>query len=166
MVVDIVTKREPSHRVIVRTYIGPWTGGDMLRPEFTELESWAKDTGVKTGKWFRIYLDKYEIGMPSDRRRWWASIECKGRVSATPQSIEARSLPPELVASVTFDPEVVSDRLVFHGLECWLDWRTRLGEFEEAGPTREVFLGNPWTDPSAKRQIELQVPIRRTRARH
>ena len=164
MVVDIVTKREPGRRVIVRTYTGPWTGDDMLRPEFTELESWATDNNVKTARWFRIYLDKYEIGMPADRRRWWASIEYKGKIRAPPARIETNFLQPQLVASVTFDPKVVSDRLVFHGLECWLDWRTRLGEFEEAGPTREVFVGNLWTDPSAKSQIELQVPIRKAGA--
>ena len=159
--VDIVTKSEPSHRVIVRAYTGPWTGDNMLRPEFAELESWAHKSAVRTAKWFRVYLDKYEIGMPSSQRRWWACVEYKGKLRAPPPRIEAKVIPAELVASVTFDPNVVSDRLVFHGLECWLDWRTKFGEYEEAGPTREVFIGNPWTDAAAKKQIELQVPIRK-----
>lgn len=165
MVVDIVTKREPGHKVIVKSYMGPWTGDDMLREEFTELERWAKKNGIRTSKWFRIYLDKYAVESPSDQRRWWASIAYRGRTHALPPRMEAKFLPPELVASVTFNPEVVSDRLVFHGLECWLDWRTKQGEFEEAGPTREVFVGNPWVDPVARTQIELQVPIRKLGAR-
>jgi hypothetical protein len=133
----------------------------MLRPEFDELESWVRKNKLEMGKWFRVYLDKYEIGMPSNRRRWWACIEVKGRLAARPQRFETRVLQSEFVASVTFDPKVVSDRLVFHGLECWLDWRTRFGEYEEAGPTREVFIGDPWVDPAAKSMIELQVPIKK-----
>ena len=134
----------------------------MLRPEFEYLSKWISSSEITPGKWFRIELDKYEIGKPSNQRQWWACIETKGRTSAKPPSdIEANTLPSQYVASVTFDPAEFSDRLVYHGLECWLDWRTKFGEYEEAAPAREVYLNNPWTDKKAKKHIELQVPIRK-----
>lgn len=134
----------------------------MLRPEFEYLANWIKSEGVKFGKWFRIELDKYEIGIKPAQRRWWACIETKEKLRVKPPpDIEIRTLPTTSVASVTFDPSEFSDRLVYHGLECWLDWRTKFGEYEEAAPVREVYLGNPWTDKNAKKHIELQVPIKK-----
>jgi len=140
----------------------------MLRPEFEHLSKWLDQKKVKHGKWFRIELDKYEVGSPSNlQRRWWACIEAKTKPSSKASSygIQFSVLPATLVASVTFDPAEFSDRLVYHGLECWLDWRTKFGEYEEASPTREVYIGNPWTDKRAKKHIELQVPIRKIASR-
>jgi effector-binding domain-containing protein len=120
---------------------------------------------MRPGKWFRIELDKYEIGMPSSDRRWWACIEIKTKLlTKPPTEIELKTLPATQVASVTFDPAEFSDRLVYHGLECWLEWRTKFGEYEEAAPAREVYLANPWTNKNAKKHIELQVPIRKISA--
>ena len=134
----------------------------MLRPEFEYLSKWIDSSDMRPGKWFRIERDKYEIGMLPSRRQWWACIELKDKPRTRPPSdIEARTLPAIYVASVTFDPSEFSSRLVYHGLECWLDWRTKFGEYEEAGPTREVYTGDPWTDKKAKKHIELQVPIRK-----
>ena len=134
----------------------------MLRPEFEYLSKWIGSKEVRPGKWFRIELDKYEIGKSSSQRQWWACIEFKEKLRAKPPSdIETRTLPAMLVASVIFDPGEFSSRLVYHGLECWLDWRTKFGEYEEAGPTREVYTGDPWTDKKAKKHIELQVPIKK-----
>lgn len=134
----------------------------MLRPEFDDLWKWLKRKSVGPGKWFRIELDRYEIGAPSSQRRWWACIELKGTLEQKPLSdMKVQVLPAVFVASVTFDPNQFSSRLVYHGLECWLDWRTKFGEFEEAGPTREVYTGNPWTSSYAKRHTDVQVPIRR-----
>ncbi|HEV2119505.1 MAG TPA: GyrI-like domain-containing protein [Candidatus Bathyarchaeia archaeon] len=163
MVVDIVLKREPAHNVVSKTYTGPYTGDNMLRPEFDYLSKWLDSKDARTGKWFRIELDKYEVGAPSNvQRQWWACIELKQKPrSKTPSDIEVKTLPSLHVASVTFDPKQFSDRLVYHGLECWLDWRTKFGEYEEAGPTREIYTGNPWTDKKAQKHIELQVPIRK-----
>lgn len=164
MVVDIVLKQEPAHRVAVQTYVGGYTGDNMLRAEFNHVANWLDQKNVKAGKWFRIELDKYEVGSPSNlQRRWWACIESKGKLSVKPSSgdVEFKVLPAALVASVTFDPAEFSSRLVYHGLECWLDWRTKFGEYEEASPAREVYIGNPWTDMKAKKHIELQVPIRK-----
>ncbi len=163
MVVDIVLKREPAYRVISKSYTGPYTGDNMLRPEFDYLSKWLHQKPIRSGKWLRIELDKYEVGAPSNtQRRWWACIELKKKISTKPTSdVEFKVIPATYVASVTFDPNMFSSRLVYHGLECWLDWRTKFGEYEEAGPTREVYPGNPWTDKNAKKHIELQVPIRK-----
>jgi hypothetical protein len=143
------------------TYTGPYTGEDMLRSEFDYLSKWLDKNHLRSGRWLRIELDKYEVGAPSNiRRRWWACIQFGGKLRSKPSSdVEVKVIPAAYVASVTFDPNVVSDRLIYHGLECWLDWRTKFGEYEEAGPTREVYTGNPWTDKKAKKHIELQVPI-------
>jgi DNA gyrase inhibitor GyrI len=164
LVVDIAVKQEPAYRVVSKTYVGGYTGNEMLRPEFEYLSKWSGQKGIKTGKWFRIELDKYEVGSPSNlQRRWWACIETKGKAvtKLSSSNPEHKVLPAALVASVTFDPAEFSSRLVYHGLECWLDWRTKFGEYEEASPAREVYIGNPWTDKKAKKQVELQVPIRK-----
>ena len=160
---DIVLKREPAYHVISKSYTGPYTGDNMLRPEFDYLTKWLHENDIRSGKWLRIELDKYEVGAPTNtQRRWWACIELKTKSPGKPTSdIEFKVIPAAQVASVTFDPNVVSSRLVYHGLECWLDWRTKFGEYEEAEPAREVYLGNPWTDKNAKKRIELQVPIRK-----
>jgi DNA gyrase inhibitor GyrI len=165
LVVDIVLKREKAYRVVAKTYIGGYTGDNMLRPEFENLSKWLDLRKVKTGKWFRIEHDKYEVGSPSNlQRRWWACIETRSKSAIKPSTsseMEYKVLPAALVASVTFDPAGFSSRLVYHGLECWLDWRTKFGEYEEASPVREVYIGNPWTDKRARKHIEVQVPIRK-----
>jgi hypothetical protein len=164
LVVDIILKQEPAYHVVSKTYIGGYTGDDMLRPEFEYLSKWLGQKRVKSGKWFRIELDKYEVGSPSNlQRRWWACIETRTKPVIKPSvsDIELKVLPPTSVASVTFDPSEFSSRLVYHGLECWLDWRTKFGEYEEASPAREVYIGNPWTLKRAKKHIEIQVPIRK-----
>ncbi len=158
--VDIVVKREKSYKVISKMHVGPYSGDNMLRKEFNDLEGWAKKNQVRTGKWFFVELDGPET--PSSKRRWEASIEVKGKLKAKPESgIIFKKIPSELVAGVQFDPDEVSSRLVYHGLECWLDWRRKFHEFEEAGPTREVYPGNPWTDQKAWANLDVQVPVRR-----
>jgi DNA gyrase inhibitor GyrI len=160
MVVDILIKRVPAYDVIAKRKIGPYSGSNMLRSEFGQLVRWAKKNKVKTGKWFFIELDGPDVS--SSKRRWEACIEVKGKLKSAPEGgIESKKLNSELVASVTFDPDQFSSRLVYHGLECWLDWRKKFGEYEEAGPTREVYLGNPWTEPKAWANLDVQVPVKK-----
>ncbi len=78
-----------------------------------------------------------------------------------PAGFESKELPPQLVASVVFDPEQIALRLVYHGLEGWLQWRTKFGEYEEAGPTREVYQGDPWKSKKAWANVDVQVPIKK-----
>lgn len=158
--VDIVLKRDASHSVIVKGKVGPYSGDNHLRPEFRELIRWAKKNKVRTGKWIFLELDGPDT--PSSRRHWEACIEVDGKVEkklVSANEISFKIIPPQLVASVTFDPDKFSGRLVYHGLECWLDWRTKFHELKEAGPTREVYIGDPWTNAKAWANTEVQVPV-------
>jgi DNA gyrase inhibitor GyrI len=160
--VDIVVKRDQPHSVIVKGKVGPYTGDNNLRPEFRQLVRWAKKNKVKTGKWLFIELDGPET--PSSRRRWEACLEVAPTVAKKilpHEGISFKKIPAQLVASVTFDPEKFAGRLVYHGLECWLEWRTKFGELKEAGPTREIYLGDPWTSAKAWSNTEVQVPVSR-----
>jgi len=160
LTVDIVVKKEPSYKVVSKTFVGAYVGGDMGKDEFNELSSWVKEQGLETGKWLFYELDELET--PEGSRMWEACIEVLGKPKAKPpKGIEYKELPAVLVASVIFDPEQVSTRLVYHGLEGWLQWRTKFGEYEEAGPTREVYPGDPWRSRKAWASVDVQVPIRK-----
>ena len=131
-----------------------------MKEDFKALSRWAKDQGLETGKWFFYELDDPDT--PEGSRRWEACIEIQGRPKAKlPKGVELKKLPAQLVASVVFDPEQVSTRLVYHGLEGWLQWRTKFREYEEAGPTREVYPGDPWRSREAWAKADVQVPIRK-----
>ena len=160
MTVDIVIRKEPGYTVISRSFVGPYTGTDMLKDQFREVYGWIERNGLKSGKWFFCELDDPDT--PEGSRRWEACIEVHGRTKAKlPRGLERKELPPQLVASVIFDPDQVATRLVYHGLEGWLQWRTKFGEYEEAGATREVYPGDPWTDREALANVDVQVPIRK-----
>ncbi|MGI0090844.1 MAG: GyrI-like domain-containing protein [Nitrososphaerales archaeon] len=160
MVVDIIIKRDRSYRVIVKGKVGPHSGDNNLRSEFRELVGWAKKNKIRTGKWLMFELDGPEA--PLSKRRWEACLEVKGTFNTKPEDdLSFRRLPAQLVASVTFDPDQFSTRLVYHGLECWLEWRTKRGEMKEAGPTREVYIGDPWTNAKSWANTEVQVPVER-----
>jgi DNA gyrase inhibitor GyrI len=161
--VDIVVKPERKYNVLVKQRVGPYSGENHLRPEFRELVRWAKKNKIRTGKWLFIELDGPEV--PSSKRRWEACLEVNQSVSGKQfrpeEGIAFKEIPPQLVASVTFDPDKFSGRLVYHGLECWLEWRTKFGELKEAGPTREIYQGDPWTSAKAWANTEVQVPVSR-----
>ena len=78
--------------------------------------------------------------------------------------VKIKRLPSQTVASVGFNPTKVSPRLVYHRLNDWLKWRVKDGTFKDAGPTREVYPGNPWTNPRAWAKTEVQFLV--TRKRH
>lgn len=158
MQVDIKVKAVPSYTVgsVVRT--GPYTDGDMMRPFFEKVVEWAKSKKVRMGKWFFIELDGPET--PGKKRRWEACVELKGR----PRSgggVKVKTLPGGTVAYVRFNPDQVSARLVYHGLEGWLSWRKKYGEYSGAGNSREVYPGNPWTSKRAWANTEVQYPIKK-----
>jgi DNA gyrase inhibitor GyrI len=158
--VDIVVKRDPSHSVIVKGKVGPYSGDDNLRPEFRKLVQWAKRNKAATGKWLFFELDGPDT--PSSKRRWEACLEVNPNVQkkiVSGDGISFKKIPAQLVASVTFDPDKFSGRLVYHGLECWLEWRTKFHELKEAGPTREVYPDDPWTNARAWAHTEVQVPV-------
>jgi DNA gyrase inhibitor GyrI len=158
MVVDIELKSTPSYNVASIMRIGPYSGSNMMRAEFNQLVRWAKKKNIQTGKWLFYELDGPD--KPDNKRRWEACLEIKGKARSQGK-IKIKKLPPQRVARVVFNPDEVSARLVYHGLEDWLRWRKKYGELKEAGPSREVYTGNPWTDARAWAQTEVQVPVRK-----
>ena len=106
-------------------------------------------------------LDGPEV--PDKKRRWEAAIEVKGPKDEAEGGIRFRDFPDQLVASVTFDPEKVSPRIVYYGLEGWLDQKRKDREYKSAGPPREVYTGDPWRSARAWANVEVQVPVKKLR---
>jgi DNA gyrase inhibitor GyrI len=156
LVVDIRVKKEPSCTVAYLTYVGPYTGDEMLRPEFEELVKWAKKRKLKTGRWFFYELDGPET--PGKKRRWEACVEINHKVR-TGGKFAVKKLPAQTVAFVRFNPDEVSARLVYHGLQGWLEWRKKDGTLEEAGEWREVYPDSPWTNEKAWARTEVQAAV-------
>lgn len=155
MFVDIKVKTAPSYRVACITRLGPYSGQNMWRTEFNQLLRWARKKKLHTGKWIMYFIDEWGK-KPERQRRSVACIEITGR--AEPEGkIKIMTIPRQKVASVTFNPDKVADRLVYHGIEGWLQYRP----FREAGPSREVYSGSPWTNRRAWANAEVQVPIKR-----
>ncbi len=72
-----------------------------------------------------------------------------------------KEFPDQLVASVTFDPEKVSPRVVYYGLDGWLDQRSKDHEYKSTGRPREVYRGDPWRSAGAWANVEIQVPVKK-----
>ncbi len=162
MYVDFKIKKFSGCRAASVTYVGPYRdGGDMMRDEFNQIVKWARKKGVRTGRWFFADLDGPEV--PDKKRRWEAAIEVKGAKAEAQGGIRFRDFPDQLVASVTFDPEKVSPRVIYYGLEGWLDERRKDREYKSAGLPREVYKGDPWKSARAWANVEVQVPVKKLR---
>ncbi|TLY00903.1 MAG: GyrI-like domain-containing protein [Thaumarchaeota archaeon] len=162
MLVDFKIKKFSGCRVASVTYVGPYReGGDMMREEFNQIVKWARKNRVRTGRWFFAMLDESEI--PDKKRRWEAAIEVKGAKAEAQGGIRFREFADQLVASVTFDPEKVSPRVIYYGLEGWLEQRRKDREYKSAGPPREVYTGDPWRSARAWANVEVQVPVKKLR---
>jgi effector-binding domain-containing protein len=152
MSVDFSLKKVPSYRVASIVRIGTWKE-DNLRTEFKELTRWAQRNGIRTGRWF--FLDTRP-----NHRRWEACLEIRGK--ATPEGrIRLKTLPASWVARVVFDPDVVSSRLVYHGLNDWTKWRRIYKEIRSVASVREVYTGDPWKDKRAWAHCEVQFLVRK-----
>ena len=162
MVVDIKVKREPTHTVAYMTHVGPYTGEDMLRPEFEELVKWAKNRKLRTGKWFFYELDGPEV--PEKKRRWEACLEIKRKVR-TGGRFAVKRLSAQTVIYVRFNPDEVSPRLVYYGIGGWLDSKKKEGTYEDAGDWREVYEDNPWTNEKAWARTEVQAPVNKLKSK-
>jgi effector-binding domain-containing protein len=158
MAVDFVMRKAPEYRVATRTLTGAWPGDKALRAEFEKVQAWAKEKGLRTGKWFfREFGDE----KPNTKWRWEVGVEIRGaRPTRGGKGIVLKTLPSSTVAAVTFDPDKVSPRVIYHGLADWLRVREKAGEYKEAGPYREVYLRNPWTNKKAWTGTQVQVPVR------
>jgi DNA gyrase inhibitor GyrI len=151
MVVDIKVKQVPSYTVASLIRQGPY-GPNMFRSEFNDLARWAKKNKLRTGKWIMRWLDESE-----SKAHYEACLEIKGK-ARTEGKIKIKKFPKQTVASVTFDPEKVSPRLVYSGIYGWL----RQSDFQATGsPSREVYAANPWKSPHAWANAEVQVPVKK-----
>jgi hypothetical protein len=75
--------------------------------------------------------------------------------------VKVKNLSAETVASIQFDPNRVSPRVVYHALRDWLRWRVRDKTFKRTGSIREVYRGNPWKKPGAWAKAEVQVLVKK-----
>src|SRR2546422_1025898 len=136
MVVDFEVTRTPSYTVASIVKIGPY-GEDNLGSEFGELVSGAKKNRLRTGKWIMYEHDGPNSRRPGNQRRWEACLEIRGKAKAEGR-IRIKKLPAQAVAHVVFNPNVVSSRIIYHGLGDWIWWRLKYKDFKRAGPTREA----------------------------
>jgi effector-binding domain-containing protein len=158
MVVDIKVKGTPSYKVASIERSGG-EGSEPLRREFQELEKWAKKSKVKTGKYFCYF---YEAGRTPDRYRFVACLEIRGKPKPEGK-IKIQELPKLTVASVKFNPEKVTPRLVYNGVYGWLSENDE--GYKTAGSfSREVYPGNPWTSSWAWARAEIQVPAEKKKS--
>jgi DNA gyrase inhibitor GyrI len=150
VVVDFRLKRAPSYRVASIAWKGPWNER-RIRDQFGRVESWAKRSGLRTGKWF--------FREPGSRR-WEVSIEVRGAAHSD-GPIRVRTFPAATVASVVFDPDQISPSVVYHGVTDWLRWRKKDKTIRSVGAYREVYDGDPWRKRAAWSRTDIQVVVRK-----
>ena len=149
MTVDFAFRKAPKYRVISFSWKGPWQE-KRIQSEFEKLAKWAKERKLKTGKWIFLGSEvKHEV-----------AIEAKGKVKGDGR-VRVKTLPASSVASITFDPEAVSPRVVYHGVTDWLRWRKKEKEIKSVLRYREVYGGNPWRDAKAWSHTTVEVVVRR-----
>ncbi|MGD0145405.1 MAG: GyrI-like domain-containing protein [Nitrososphaerales archaeon] len=163
MVVDFEMRKAPEFKLATRTLKGPWPGDRALRSEYEKVLEWAKGKGMKTGKWFFREFDDDDT--PPALRRWEAGIQVLGKEPVRGgKGVSVVTLPACTVATVTFNPDQVSPRVVYHGMTDWLRWREKAGEYKESGTYREVYVGNPWSSRRAWAHTQVQVPVKKLTA--
>ncbi|HKV90029.1 MAG TPA: hypothetical protein VJQ43_02400 [Thermoplasmata archaeon] len=150
MTVDFEFGKAPKYTLATIVAKGKWTE-NMGRPELKKLMDWAAENRVKTGKVvFRWRADEtLEVG-----------LEIRGKAK-TGDGIRRRTLPATSVARVTFDPDAVSPRVVYHGLSDWLRWRKKDKEVKSVGSGREIYRGDPWTNKAAWKNTSVEFAVRR-----
>jgi effector-binding domain-containing protein len=150
MVVDFKIKRTPSYRVAAISWKGPWNER-RIRAQFDRIAAWARQSNVRTGLW---------IFREPTTRTWEVAIEVKG-TARSDGPIRVRTLPAATVASVVFDPNVVSPAVVYHGVTDWLRWRKKDKTIRSVGIYREVYNGDPWRESKAWAHTDIQVVVHR-----
>jgi effector-binding domain-containing protein len=150
MVVDFRLKRVPQLRVATVAWKGPWSER-RIRAQFDRVAEWARKKGVRTGQW---------IFREPGTRSWEVAIEIKGSAHSE-GGVRVRTYPAATVASVVFDPEVVSPAVVYHGISDWLRWRRKDKTIRSVGTYREVYSGDPWRRANAWARTDVQVVVRK-----
>jgi len=149
MAVDFAFKRTPTYRVAYIAWKGSWKDA-TIRRNFEKVAKWAKDRGYGPGLW--IFREPGE-------GKWETGVVVNARARAE-GPVHVRTLPATRVASVVFDPEVVSPAVVYHGLTDWLRWRKKDKKIQRVVSYREVYRGNPWKDKSAYARTDVQFVVR------
>jgi DNA gyrase inhibitor GyrI len=155
MAAEIKVKRAPSYKVASMMRVGAYSP-NMLRSEFSQLVKWAEKKKLGTGKWILFFIDEPGGRRPMNKLRSEACLQIKGRATSDGK-IKVKKIKTQKVAYVTFNPNLVSPMLVYSGIYGWL----RYAGYKDAGLSREVYTGNPWTNSRAWANAEVQVPIKR-----
>jgi effector-binding domain-containing protein len=150
VVVEFRLKRVPAARVATLAWKGPWNER-KIRAQFDRIALWARQNGLGTGRW---------IFREPAARAWQVAIEIRG-AARSEGPIRVRTFPATTVASVVFDPNVVSPSVVYHGITDWLRWRKKDKTIKSVGTYREVYSGDPWRRPSAWARTDVQVVVRK-----
>jgi effector-binding domain-containing protein len=150
MVVEFRMKRAPAVRVATISWKGPWNER-KIRAQFGRVATWAKRHGLRTGQW---------VFREPGTRSWQVGIEVRG-AARSDGTVSVRTYPASTVASVTFDPNVISPSVVYHGITDWLRWRKKDKTIRSVGAYREVYPGDPWRDAKAWARTEIQVVVRK-----
>jgi DNA gyrase inhibitor GyrI len=149
--VDFAMKRAPKYRVASVRWVGPYQEG-RVQSEWERLAKWANAKGLRTGKWF------FSENGEGPRYKFEVAIEVKGPFKGD-RKVRVRTFPASPIASVTFNPDQVSPRVLYHGLNDWLRWRKKDKTIKRARTWREVYTGNPWKDAKAWAHTEIQVLV-------
>ena len=75
MFVHIKVKMAPRYKVAYLVHVGPYTGQNMWRAEFSQLVKWAKKRRLRTGKWIMYFIDE------------WGTAESRLLLSTLPPSV-------------------------------------------------------------------------------
>lgn len=151
MTVDFALKRAPKYRVASVRWTGPYQEG-RVRSEWEKLAKWAKARGLRTGRWF------FSEDGSGPRYRFEVAVEVRGDAKAEGK-VRLRTLPASPIATVTFNPDEVSARVIYHGLNDWLRWQKKEKTIKRVRTYREVYSANPWKDAKAWSKAEIQVLV-------
>lgn len=149
MTVDFAFRRAPSYRVASVTWKGPWSE-PKIRSNFRRVLAWAEARKLRTGKW--IFREPGE-------RTWEVAIEVRGPARSE-RGVRIRTYPAARVATVTFDPDVVSPEVIYHGITDWLRWRRKEKQIRSVGKYQEIYEDDPWRNPRAWARTTVQVIVR------
>ena len=150
MTVDFEKGKVPAMKAATVGWTGNWDE-KRIRKELEGLADWANDRGVRTGRWILTWKGP---------KQFRAAIELSGPARGSGR-VRVRSYPATSVVSVTFNPDELSPRVVYHGLADHLRWQKRQKEVTAIGETREVYRGNPWKDKGAWARTRVETIVRR-----
>lgn len=152
MTVDFKVKKAPAYRVACITESGTYSDR-AIRASFAKVAKWAAERKLKTGKW--MFIETYGKG---DSIKWNACIEVSGR-AAPENGIAVKTMKSHDVVSVSFNPDEVSARVVYHAISDWVRWRRKDGTIKRTGNFREIYPGDPWKSAQAWQSMEVQLLV-------